>query len=75
MPTYKLTGLGTGASLTSEQIDQLGYFINDWLRRMGFGEEYRKLVSFVNELYRSGIDFPERYREIHLVIDYGTRRS
>ncbi len=63
------------AELTPEQIDQLGYFINDWLRLMGHGGEYRKLVSLVNDLYRSGIDFPANYREIHLVIDYGTRRS
>lgn len=80
MDTYKVegdlfAGMDNQNSLTPQQVDQLGYFINDWLRLMSHGEEYRKLVSLVNDLYRSGIDFPENYYHIHFVIDRGTRRS
>jgi hypothetical protein len=43
--------------LTQETLMGACYFINDWLRLMGFGAEYRKLVCLVKLIALDNPDF------------------
>ena len=44
-------------TLTDDQLGQLCYFVNDWLRLMGFGGEYKKLSDMIYSIYLSNQNF------------------
>jgi len=54
--------------ITQELVDEISYFINDWLRLMGFGREYARLANLVMKLSRLGVKFDSKYYYIHQVV-------
>lgn len=49
--------------ITQEQFEVICYFINDWMRLMGFGGEYDKLSILIRSIAKDnpGFDFSEYY--------------
>lgn len=49
--------------MNEKQLNELCYFINDWLRLMGYGREYNRLALFSRDLKKSypKFDFSKYY--------------
>jgi hypothetical protein len=49
--------------ITQEQLEVICYFINDWMRLMGFGGEYNKLRMLVRSIAKDNptFDFSKYY--------------